>query len=101
MTPEAVAQLLPAVPLWSLEQDGTRIVRRFALRDFADAFALVERIAALAEAAGHHPDLGLGWGYATASLQTHAIGGLHQNDFILAARIDLAFDDQARIFADR
>ena len=95
MAPEAVADLLPAIPDWSLAADGTEIVRRFAQPDFARGFALVARIAALAEAAGHHPDLGLGWGYVTASLRTHAIQGLHLNDFILAARIDQAFDDQA------
>ena len=104
MTPDAVAQLLPAVPEWALAEDGPRIVRRFVRRNFADAFTLVARIAAIAEAADHHPDLGLGWGYVTASLQTHAIQGLHLNDFIVAARIDQVVDreigDQARIFVD-
>ena len=48
----------------------------------------VRRISVIAEAEGHHPDIRFGWGYCDVSLQTHAIGGLHLNDFILAAKID-------------
>ena len=44
--------------------------------------------AAIAEAEGHHPDVTFGWGYATVSLYTHKIKGLHENDFIIAAKID-------------
>ncbi len=50
----------------------------------------MSRVAAVAEAAGHHPDIGFGWGYVRLSLHTHSIGGLHENDFIVAARCDLA-----------
>ncbi len=86
----AIAELIAQLPDWSLAEHGMRIKRRFGFRDFASAFAFVSRVAALAEAAGHHPDIGLGWGYAELSWQTHSIGGLHENDFILAARCDRA-----------
>ena len=68
--------------------DATRIERTYRFRNFRDAFAFVEQIAALAEAEGHHPDISFGWGYVTVSLRTKKIKGLHENDFIMAAKID-------------
>ena len=68
--------------------DATRIERTYRVRNFAEAFAFVERAAALAEAEGHHPDICFGWGYATVSLRTKKIKGLHENDFIMAAKLD-------------
>lgn len=88
-----VAALLARLPDWALGAAGRTIERRFGFADFAGGFAFVSRIAAIAEAQDHHPDLGLGWGYVTVRLQTHAIGGLHRNDFIMAARIGQAFKD--------
>ena len=81
-------------PQWSLLDDGHRIERTFKFKDFAEAFAFVKRAADLAEEEGHHPDITFGWGYATVSLYTHKIKGLHENDFIMAAKLD-------RIFAER
>lgn len=52
----------------------------------------VRQVGELAEAEGHHPDISFGWGYATMSLQTKKIKGLHENDFILAAKVDRLFD---------
>jgi 4a-hydroxytetrahydrobiopterin dehydratase len=52
------------------------------------AFGLATRVALLAEAEGHHPDLEVGWGRLVVRLTTHAIGGLSRNDFVLAAKID-------------
>ncbi|MGH1570704.1 4a-hydroxytetrahydrobiopterin dehydratase [Methylobacterium sp. P31] len=77
-------------PEWVLLDDSHRIERSFKFDSFADAFAFVQRVAELAETEGHHPDITFGWGYATVSLQTHKINGLHENDFILAAKIDQA-----------
>ena len=69
--------------------DGaTRIERRFRFKDFREAFAFVARAAELAEAEGHHPDIAFGWGYATVSQRTKKIKGLHENDFIMAAKLD-------------
>ena len=76
------------VPQWELRDEGKRIERRFAFRNFAEALAFVRLVGELAEGEGHHPDVGFGWGYATVSLHTKKIKGLHENDFIMAAKID-------------
>jgi 4a-hydroxytetrahydrobiopterin dehydratase len=81
---ELQAQLDPA---W--RRDGVQRLRRdFSFRNFRDAFGFAARLALLAEAEGHHPDLELGWGRVAVTLTTHAAGGLTDNDFILATRID-------------
>ena len=89
---EAALALAREVPDWSLRDDAKRIERAYDFPDFAAAFAYVEQVAAIAEDAKHHPDITFGWGYVRLSLQSHSIGGLHENDFILAARCDAAFD---------
>ncbi len=86
---EAAAKAyLAGVQEWTLAADGKRIERRFSFKTFAQALAFVNEVGAVAEAENHHPDISFGWGYATISLQTHKIGGLHENDFILAAKVD-------------
>lgn len=82
--------LLKQVPLWELSKDTKRISRKFAFKNFVDAVGLLNAITPLAEEEGHHPDVEVGWGRVVVSLTTHAIGGLSENDFILAAKIDLA-----------
>ncbi len=73
-------------PDWRVEEG--RLRRRMRFPDFVRAAGRAMEVALLAEAEGHHPDLGLGWGYLEIELSTHAIGGLSRNDFILAAKID-------------
>ena len=85
--PEA-ERLLAETPGWTLTEDATKIERTFTVADFAAALALVERIAALAEAEGHHPDIAFGWGYCRVVFYTHKIRGLHENDFIMAAKVN-------------
>jgi 4a-hydroxytetrahydrobiopterin dehydratase len=75
-------------PDWELLEGARRIERTFRFKNFREASAFVERAAALAEAEGHHPDIAFGWGYVTVSLQTKKIKGLHENDFIIAAKLD-------------
>jgi 4a-hydroxytetrahydrobiopterin dehydratase len=82
---------LPATPNWRLNDDASVIKREFRFPDFREALSFVNQIGDLAEAEGHHPDIHFGWGYVTASLQTHKIKGLHENDFIMAAKIDSLF----------
>jgi len=83
------AQSLQAqVPRWELADEARRIERTFKFRNFGDALAFVQKVGGLAEAEGHHPDIRFGWGYAAVSLQTKKIKGLHENDFIMAAKID-------------
>ena len=83
--------LLQQTPEWRLNADATRLERRYTFKDFTDALAFVDRAGAIAEAQGHHPELCIGWGYCNATLYTHKINGLHQNDFILAAKFDEAY----------
>ncbi|HWL68911.1 MAG TPA: 4a-hydroxytetrahydrobiopterin dehydratase [Geminicoccus sp.] len=86
--PEEAETYRARTPEWSLCDEARRIERSFRFKDFRQAFAFVERVAMLAEAEGHHPDVSFGWGYALVSLQTKKIRGLHANDFIMAAKID-------------
>jgi 4a-hydroxytetrahydrobiopterin dehydratase len=67
--------------------DG-EIRREFTFRTFNAAFGLATRVALLAEAQNHHPDLEVSWGRLVVRLATHSVGGLSRNDFIMAARID-------------
>ena len=90
MRTDEIEAALQGLPGWSLAEDGRAIARRYRFQDFADAFELVRRIAALAEAADHHPDLGLGWGYVTVRLTTHDLGRPGAKDLTLAAGIAAA-----------
>ena len=80
--------LLRQLNNWKLAHDFKHISKEFTFKNFADALAFVDKIGALAEEEGHHPDITLAWGKVGVTLTTHAIGGLSQNDFILAAKID-------------
>jgi 4a-hydroxytetrahydrobiopterin dehydratase len=72
---------------WRIEAEH-RLVARFGFPDFEEALRFTNRVGALAEAEGHHPEIRLTWGEATVRIWTHAIDGLSENDFILAAKID-------------
>lgn len=85
---QEIEHLLSHVPGWSLTSDGKAIHRRFAFKNFRQALAFVNRIGEIAESEGHHPDVLFGWGYAEVILTTHAIDNLHQNDFIVASKIN-------------
>ncbi|KEA61917.1 Pterin-4-alpha-carbinolamine dehydratase [Marinobacterium lacunae] len=88
LDPAEAGELALQVPLWTLAEGGKRIRREFTFRNFADALSFVNRVGELAEAEDHHPEIRFGWGHAEIELWTHKIGGLHENDFILAAKID-------------
>ena len=88
LTESQAAAYHSQAPDWTLAGEAKRIERTYRFRNFGEAFRFVERAAALAEAEGHHPDIAFGWGYATVSLQTKKIKGLHENDFIIAAKLD-------------
>lgn len=72
---------------WALIS-GHHLEREFKVKDFRQALALANRFGEIAEGQRHHPDLLVSWGKLRVTLFTHAIDGLHENDFILAARID-------------
>jgi 4a-hydroxytetrahydrobiopterin dehydratase len=82
-----VERLLPAVPGWSVA-GGQRIGREFRFKDFRSALAFADRVGAVADAEDHHPDLHVSWGRTGVVLWTHVAGGLTENDFVLAAKID-------------
>jgi 4a-hydroxytetrahydrobiopterin dehydratase len=75
------------VPQWSVVEEH-HLKREFKFPDFANALAFVNRVGALAEEQGHHPDILLAWGKAEMTLWTHKIDGLTESDFIMAAKID-------------
>jgi 4a-hydroxytetrahydrobiopterin dehydratase len=88
LAPDKVRESLSQLPGWSLDPDGRVIRVRYRARDFASAIEAVRRIAELAEREDHHPDLHLtGYRKLEVCLSTHAIGGLSENDLILAAQI--------------
>ena len=85
--------LLRETPGWTLAEEGTRLRRGFEFRDFVEAMRFVNRVADLAEEQGHHPDIAIHWNRVDLTLWTHKIGGLHQNDFILAAKINRLLEE--------
>jgi len=85
---ELQACLAQLSPRWQVAPDGTRLVREIVFRDFRRTLAFVQALGELAEAEGHHPDFHVRYNRLTLELYTHAIGGLSENDCILAARID-------------
>ena len=76
------------MPGWELSSAGDRINRKFAFDDFVASLDFVNKVGAVAEQEGHHPDISFGWGYADVVLFTHKIKGLHENDFIMAAKVN-------------
>ncbi len=88
---EEAETYLREVPGWTrLEGAGKpdKIERSFKFPNFMDAMAFALKVGGLAEQEGHHPDITFGWGYCTVSFYTHKIKGLHENDFIMAAKVD-------------
>jgi 4a-hydroxytetrahydrobiopterin dehydratase len=74
---------------WALDSNSTRISRSWTMKNFMAGVAFLDKVAALAEEEGHHPDLHLeGYRHLKIVLWTHAVGGLTENDFILAAKIN-------------
>ncbi len=86
---DQAGEYLRVLSNWSLSNDAKSIERQWKLKSFVEAVALLNRIGELAEAEQHHPDLHLtGYRKLRVVLTTHAIGGLSENDFIVAAKID-------------
>ena len=84
-----IKDFLRQVPSWRLAEDGKSVAREFVMKDFMSAVQLIDRIAQIAEQEDHHPDLHLtNYRKLRIDLATHSIGGLSENDFILAAKID-------------
>jgi 4a-hydroxytetrahydrobiopterin dehydratase len=88
LNPDEAAELQRQVSGWELD-DNRALRREFVFDDFSGAFGLVVRVALLAEAESHHPEIELEWGRAAFRTWTHTASGLSRNDFILATRINL------------
>lgn len=86
---EEAHDMLASVPGWELFESEAKLRRTFTFRDFMQAQAFAVQVGNISEQQGHHPDISYGWGYCTVVFYTHKIGGLHQNDFIMAARVNL------------
>lgn len=88
MTKEEADQYLSEVLGWQMTDDGKSISRDFEFKDFKGSMAFVNKVADVAESEGHHPDIYIFYSKVKLELSTHAIGGLSENDFILAAKIN-------------
>ncbi|KMS95171.1 hypothetical protein BVRB_011670 isoform B [Beta vulgaris subsp. vulgaris] len=91
MNEELANELITKVPDWNLvnEGDKLKLTRSWKVKTFTKGLEFFQAIANVAEAEGHHPDLHLvGWNNVTVEIWTHSAGGLTENDFILAAKID-------------
>ena len=84
---EAITKLSDEVPSWEVKKEQF-LCKEWTFPDFAQALAFTNRVGALAEEEGHHPDIYLTWGKVKLEITTHDVGGLTENDFILAAKCD-------------
>ncbi len=94
LTEAEIEELKPQVPEWQIrEVDGMkRLERSFKFKNFARALEFTNKVGAIAEEEDHHPRIVTEWGKVTLQWWTHKIGGLHQNDFIMAAKSDRLFE---------
>jgi 4a-hydroxytetrahydrobiopterin dehydratase len=99
MSIEDARRMVEQIPGWQLNEppagEGAQprppmLVRTFRFKDFAQAMGFVNRVAEIAEAEGHHPEIHISWNRVRLELTTHAIKGLSENDFIMAAKISEA-----------
>ena len=90
VTDSEIDMLLPQIPEWQVKEvDGIkRLERVFKFKNFAQALEFTNKVGAIAEEEAHHPLLITEWGRVTLNWWTHKIGGLHKNDFIMAAKTD-------------
>ena len=88
---EESSALMKMIPEWEIF--GGRLIRTFKFKNFALALQFANKIGQLAESQGHHPLMEIGWGMVKISWWTHKIDGLHKNDFIMAAKTDIEFEN--------
>ncbi|MDO8588521.1 MAG: 4a-hydroxytetrahydrobiopterin dehydratase [Armatimonadota bacterium] len=86
LTAEQAEEMLEEVPMWTLKDNA--IEREFRFNDFRQAIDFVTKVADIAEQQDHHPDIHISYNKVRLELSTHKIGGLSENDFIMAAKID-------------
>ena len=89
-----IHKCLKMVDGWEVKADENKIyylIKNFKFKNFLESQNFVNKVGEISEKEGHHPDISFGWGYAKIIITTHAIEGLSENDFILAAKIDQIF----------
>ncbi len=81
--------LLKQIPGWEISADAKSISKKYTFKNFKEALAFINKVGAIAESEGHHPDIHItDYKHVEINLSTHAIDGLSQNDFIVAAKVD-------------
>ena len=88
---DEIHKYLKKVDGWDVKEDEKKnfyLFKEFKFENFLESQSFVNKVGEIAEKEGHHPDIWFGWGYAKIKIQTHAINGLHESDFVLAAKID-------------
>ena len=86
-----IHKYLKMVDGWQVKADDSEIyylIKEFKFKNFLESQNFVNKVSNIAETEKHHPDIWFGWGYAKIKIFTHAISGLHESDFVLAAKID-------------
>ena len=86
-----IHKYLKKVDGWDVKEDETKnyfLIKEFKFQNFLESQNFINKVGQIAEIEGHHPDISFGWGYAKIKIQTHAINGLHESDFVLAAKVD-------------
>ena len=86
-----IHKYLKKVDGWDVKKKESEtyfLEKNFTFQDFIESQKFVNKVSGIAEKEGHHPDIYYGWGYAEIKIFTHAIKGLHESDFVLAAKVD-------------
>jgi 4a-hydroxytetrahydrobiopterin dehydratase len=89
-----IHKYLKKIDGWEVKSDDLKIyylIKEFKFKNFLESQNFINKVGEIAEKEGHHPDILFGWGYAKIKIFTHAIKGLHESDFILAAKVDQIF----------
>ena len=85
---QEISKFLSELNEWSVNDNQEMIFKKFKFSNFKKAISFANEVGEISETEGHHPDIWFGWGYAKIKIFTHAIKGLHESDFVLAAKID-------------
>ena len=86
-----IHKYLKKVDGWDVKSDENKtyfLIKEFKFKNFSESQNFINKVGTIAEQEGHHPDIWFGWGYAKIKIFTHAIKGLHESDFVLAAKVD-------------
>ena len=86
-----IHKYLKKVDGWDVKSNQDKsffLIKEFSFKNFKESQEFINKVGDIAETEGHHPDIWFGWGYAKIKIFTHAIKGLHESDFVLAAKID-------------